>query len=184
MIPGCRQVCGRCDSQRFDHFLVPQPSPGGQQVFWKDDVEAGKEYALISLLMTKRTITSNRSFFLGLILCFCGLNSHCTAEQGNDSQLAWYRSLYVAPYSQVNTQPNPWDHDAQALLEMCARRYAGTADAPTQDEIGSKAKSIIDAGCADPLIFYVYYNHLRMTGPRAPDGELDGPGEIWLRKAL
>jgi hypothetical protein len=90
--------------------------------------------------MKKRTITNNRAFFLGLILLVCGVNSCCMAEQGDGPQLAWYRGLYVAPYSKVNTQPNPWDRDAQALLEMCAHRYAGTADAPTHEEIGSKAK--------------------------------------------
>jgi hypothetical protein len=172
------------DSQWFNHFLVPQPRPGGQQVFWKGDEEVGKEYALISLLMKKCTITRNGIFFPGLILFFCGLNFHCMAEQRNDPDLVWYRGLYVTPYSQVNTQPNPWDADAQALLEMCARRYAGISDAPTHEENGIKAKSLIDAGCTEPLVYYVYYCQLRRAGPKASDGELQGLDEIWLRKAF
>ncbi|HXI85585.1 MAG TPA: DUF4034 domain-containing protein [Verrucomicrobiae bacterium] len=134
--------------------------------------------------MKKRAITNGGSFVLGLILFVCGLNFQAIADPMNNADLAWYRGLYVAPYVQVNTHPNPWDADAQALLEMCARRYAGIADAPTHEEIGVKAKSVIDAGCTEPLVYYVYYCQLRRAGPKAPDGELQGPDEMWLRKAF
>jgi hypothetical protein len=46
------------------------------------------------------------------------------------------------------------------------------------------AKEVIDAGCDDPLVYYLYYVALRAAGPRGEDGELIGPGEVWLRKAL
>jgi hypothetical protein len=124
------------------------------------------------------------AFAVGVYDGFVPLTTATAAEPDNRSLLAWYQSIYTKSYAKHNTQQNSWNQDALKVLDMAAHRHAGTADKPSQDELGSMAKSVIDAGCNDPLIYYVYYIHLRATGRKGPDGELDGPGETWLRKAL
>jgi hypothetical protein len=92
--------------------------------------------------------------------------------------------MYVGSYTNENKAGNPWDADAVRLLEAEARWSPAPANKPAPPELDTLPKAIIDAGCHDPLIYYFYYCRLRKTGQRGADGELDGPGEIWLRKAL
>ena len=71
--------------------------------------------------------------------------------------LAWNRQTLGDAYQKIGKKSPKWDKLAEKTLELAARMYSMQLDPFTQPlDIYPVARQAVDAGCADPLVLYVY----------------------------
>ena len=71
--------------------------------------------------------------------------------------LAWNRQTLGDAYGKIGKKSPKWDKAAEETLELAARMYSLQLDPFTQPpDVYPVARRAVDAGCADPLVLYVY----------------------------
>ena len=71
--------------------------------------------------------------------------------------LEWNRKALGGAFEAAGTKDSRWDQPAGAALEAAARLFGRAIDPQAKEEEAyAAAKRAVDAGCADPLILYLY----------------------------
>ena len=71
-------------------------------------------------------------------------------------RLEWNRRTLEGAYDKVGKRDARWDRQAREAMGLAARNFGHQVDPiATRDEINRAAKAAIDAGCDDPMIFYL-----------------------------
>ena len=112
-------------------------------------------FVLLVLAITTLVITlrSHRHRPNGVLY----LDPHAaTAKQFTDMLLQHQLRTSVEAYIQVGEKSDAWNGDAMRLLDGYARNAMNLPGAPTEPELTRLGRSILQKGCGDPLILYVY----------------------------
>lgn len=89
-----------------------------------------------------------------------------TAKQFIAQQRQWYRAKYAEGYQKFGTRNPDWDASAvkfvkraiDAIIDRRRRKsgYQGQEPVDENRELVAQAKSLVDAGCTDPLVLALY----------------------------
>ena len=78
-------------------------------------------------------------------------------KQRSAAWLSWNRQTLGDAYKKVGKHSPKWDKPAEQALELAARLFSLQTDPFTQaPEVYQAARQAVDAGCADPLVLYLY----------------------------
>jgi hypothetical protein len=78
-------------------------------------------------------------------------------EKRRHDLLAWNHRTLKDAYECVGKKDPRWDKPARETLDLAARMFSGEVDPQvTFTDVHSAAKAAVDAGCVDPMVFYLY----------------------------
>jgi len=80
-------------------------------------------------------------------------------------------------YLRIGRRNPAWDDQALAYLQAWGRLWAGDRDAPNNVALCASGKALVDAGCDDPAILYLY-------GVALQDAGKTGEAEPFLRRGM
>jgi hypothetical protein len=79
--------------------------------------------------------------------------STALAEKDEALQYAWFERNFIQAYRKVGHRSPKWNPAAEAFLRESAPSFLGLAPGGTPD-LRARAKTILDAGCDDPVVLY------------------------------
>jgi tetratricopeptide (TPR) repeat protein len=80
-------------------------------------------------------------------------------------RLAFNRRTIVEAYKAVGTKDERWDAPAIELLEGGVKLMSEAPDTPPAAEVLRRSKALIEKGCADPMVLFIYAQALHATAP-------------------
>jgi hypothetical protein len=77
---------------------------------------------------------------------------------------AYHQRTMGEAYPRVGKRNPAWDEPAQKLMEGFARFFTNAPDYPSKEELLAQGKALMDLGCDDALVLYLYAVALQLNG--------------------
>jgi len=87
-----------------------------------------------------------------------------TAKEFRQALVAYNTRTSLDAYHQFGVRSPKWDAAAERVLKNYVLTVTQAPDAPADKELTRQAKAVLDTGCTDPLILYIYGRGLSILG--------------------
>ena len=95
-----------------------------------------------------------KSFSFVLVAAFL-VPGTMAGAQASEQFLQWNRKTLADAYLRVGKRDKAWDEKALEVFEAAALMASGSPNAKSFPELAASAKTVMDAGCDDPLIRFL-----------------------------